>query len=230
LDVITHLRQSDNAKHYVQLMDTLIQAIVTCRVFKKNRTKNLFSEWVTVSDEAFLILCLVNYEKKWRYQKLQNLMGESPPPSSSDSDEDEETDDENFEDKKPKARNQDRKPRARYTGKDKGTKKSWSLRGLKAFNEAMIMVKRDRDSNGRHFDNLFLQMMKEKYDKPAAKSKHDKRGAVAMKEEHHILTDWNIQEFIEFDDKRRAEQGEARRGEKEHTSNSDSSEPSKHAV
>ena len=211
-------------------MDTLIQAIVTCRVFKKKSNQNPF-QWMGDSIRRGISSSVpCKLRKKWRYQKLQNLMGESPPPSSSDSDEDEETDDENVEDKKPKARNQDRKPRARYTGKDKGTKKSWSLRGLQAFNEAMIMVKRDRNSNGRHFDNLFLQMMKEKYDKPVAKSKHDKRGAVAMKEEHHILTDWNIQEFIEFDDKRRAEQGKARRGEEEHNSNSDNSEPSKHAV
>ena len=61
-------------------MEILVQAVGTSKAFKKNRTKHPFSDWVAVSDEAFLIECLVNYERTWRAEKFEVNNG-SPPPS-----------------------------------------------------------------------------------------------------------------------------------------------------
>ena len=218
------MRSIAYAKHYAQLMDMLIQAIVTYRTFRNNRTKNLFSDWVTVSDEAFLLLCLDNYRVKWRYQKLHSNTTGEPPSGGSEEDEDDE------EDRKPKACNNDgEKPsRARWTGKDKGTKRSWSNKGLDAFNNAMMDVQRDRTKRGKRFDNLFLQMMKEKYEKPGSgkEDKHDK--VEGQLEQQRILTDWDVQEYVQWFDKEKADEARAR-GEEVINSSSDS-ETSKHAV
>jgi hypothetical protein len=70
---------SQNITKYVDTMAKLVQAVVTSKAFKKNRTKHPFSDWETVSDEAFLILCLGNYEKTWRAKKLRVNNGPPPP-------------------------------------------------------------------------------------------------------------------------------------------------------
>ena len=75
-----HMRSIDTATNYINIMlDKLIQTVVTYNVYKMNRTTRPFSEWVTVSDEAFLIICLENYSRKWQYEKELKEMGSKPP-------------------------------------------------------------------------------------------------------------------------------------------------------
>jgi hypothetical protein len=64
------MRSKQNITKCVYMMAKLVQAVVTSKAFKKNRTKHPFSDWVTVSDEAFSILCLGNYEKTWLAKNL----------------------------------------------------------------------------------------------------------------------------------------------------------------
>jgi hypothetical protein len=75
----TSMRSKENITKYVDMMAKLVQAFVTSNAFKKNQSKHPFSDWVTVSDEAFLILCLGNYEKTWRAEKLRVNNGPRPP-------------------------------------------------------------------------------------------------------------------------------------------------------
>jgi hypothetical protein len=49
-----HMKSIDAAANYIHMLDKLIQAVVTYKVYKMNRRTRPFSEWVTVSDEAFL--------------------------------------------------------------------------------------------------------------------------------------------------------------------------------
>ena len=53
--VYTSMRSKENIKKYVDMMAKLVQAVVTSKAFKKNRTKHPFSDWVTAPNEAFLI-------------------------------------------------------------------------------------------------------------------------------------------------------------------------------
>ena len=47
-----HMRSIDTAVNYINMLDKLIQAVVTYKVYKMNRTTRPFSEWVTVSDDG----------------------------------------------------------------------------------------------------------------------------------------------------------------------------------
>jgi hypothetical protein len=106
--VYTLMRSKENITKYIDMMAILVQTVVTSKAFKKNRTKHPFSDWVTVSNDGFLILCLGNYEKKWRAKKLRVNNGPAPPPSGHEVEE-------------PITE-------PRYTGKSSGTKQSWSKR------------------------------------------------------------------------------------------------------
>ena len=46
---------------------------------ENNWTRHPCSNWVTVSDGAFLVLCLGNYEKTWCAKKLRVNKGPPPP-------------------------------------------------------------------------------------------------------------------------------------------------------
>ena len=172
-----YMRSTDTAANYIHLLDQLIQAVVTYKVYKVNRTTRPLSEWVTVSDEAFLIICLENYSKMWRYEKQHQQMG--MPPKGEDAE-------------------GDLKPTARYTGKQKGTKRSWSKRGLKTFNKTMVRIYQDRaSSNGKEFDALFMQHMKDVHEASRKKADNNKLGAaVSRKKESLILSDFNIEAYM----------------------------------
>ena len=78
--VYTLMRSKENITKYIDMMAKLLQAVVTSKALKKNRTKHPFSDRVTSFDEAFIILCLGNYEKTWR-AKTRRMNNGSPPPS-----------------------------------------------------------------------------------------------------------------------------------------------------
>ena len=166
------MRSQETAANYIHLLDQLIQAVVSYRMYKMNRTTRPLSEWVTVSDEAFLIICLENYSKMWRYETLLERMG--PPPESEYAE-------------------GDAVPTARYTGKQKGTKRSWSKKGMKIFNKTMVRIYQDRATYGVEFDALFMQHMKNVHEKSRKKADINKPGAaVPRKKESLILSDFNI--------------------------------------
>ena len=175
-DTYVRMRNQETAANYTHLLDQLIQAVVSYRVYKMNRTTRPLSEWVTVSDEALLIICLENYSKMWRYETLLERMG--PPPESEYAE-------------------GDAAPTARYTGKQKGTKRSWSKRGIKIFNKTMVRIYQDRATYGVEFDALFMQHMKDVHEKSRKKADSNKQGAaVPRKKESLILSDFNIKAYM----------------------------------
>ena len=74
------LRSKQNIWKYVDMTEKLVQAVVTSKAFYKSRTKHPFSDWVTVSDDAFLISCRGNYEMTCCAVK-HSVNNGSPPPS-----------------------------------------------------------------------------------------------------------------------------------------------------
>jgi hypothetical protein len=121
------MRSKQNITAYVDMMAKLVQSVATPKAFKKNQAMHPFTDWVTVSDEAFLILlCLGNYERIWHAQKLR--LNNGPPPLSGHE-------------------VGELIPEPRYTGKRNGTKQSWSKNGMKIFNVCMVRVHLDRAKN-----------------------------------------------------------------------------------
>lgn len=141
---IIGMRSEASRNNYIDLLDSLVKGVVTYKLYKKNRTTKPLSEWVTNTDEAFILLCLHNYSPKWRHEHWVKLYG---PPNNDNE--------------------QQPGPESLYTGPERGTKRSWSREGLAQFNTYMINVYRDRQENGPAFDEEFLQEMKSRYDVPA---------------------------------------------------------------
>ena len=89
------------------------------------------SEWFTLTDEAFLLLCLELYAAKWNRAWAQAAHQQQQQPE-----EQKQRDEED----------------ARYTRRSRGTKRSWSRDRLERFNAIIVDVYRDRQANGTAFD------------------------------------------------------------------------------
>jgi hypothetical protein len=147
---IIGMRSESSWDKYIEMLDSLVKGVVIYKLYKKNRTTKPLSEWVTNTDEAFILLCLHNYSTKWRHEHWVKHYG---PPI-----------DEN--EKQPR-------PESLYTGPERGTKRSWLREGLEHFNTYMINVYRDRQENGAAFDKEFLQEMKRRCDAPCQQPQYD---------------------------------------------------------
>ena len=86
---------------------------------------NPLSEWFTLTDEAFLLLCLESYVPKWNREWAQSSRAPVAAAAAAARQQQEGEQTEGDED-------------ALYTGKSRGTKRSWSKDGLERFNGLMI--------------------------------------------------------------------------------------------
>ena len=134
-------------KAYVQLLDCLGRAVVGRKVYIENRMNRPLSEWFTLTDEAFLLLCLESYVDKWNREWAQAPPADAAPQQQQDGGQEVDNDE------------------ARYTGRSQGTKRSWSKEGLERFNGLMVDVFRDRQVNGAKFDVIFREEMIRRYSK-----------------------------------------------------------------
>ena len=105
---IAKMRDVTSRRAYISMLGCMLKSVVPAKSFKMNRTTKPMSEWVTISDEAFLMLCTESYSGKWTYEEYINQMG---PPS-----------------------NPEDEPEVLHTGRSQGTKRSWSRDGLDRFN------------------------------------------------------------------------------------------------
>jgi hypothetical protein len=126
-------------EYYMDLLDDLLKTVVGATKFKENRCERHLSEWFTITDEAFLLLCLENYWQQWHYEWMVSRIG---PPN---------------EEPAPEVTN------PRYTGKTRGTKRSWSREGMERFNNLAVLVYNDRRERGEDFDEWFLREMIESH-------------------------------------------------------------------
>ena len=72
---------------------------------------------------------------------------------------------------------------------------------MKVFNGCMVRVHLDRAKNGKKFDVLFMQRMKDKYEKKktAANNKHGVEAAASHEDrDGFILSNFNIKSYMEW--------------------------------
>jgi hypothetical protein len=127
-------------EYYMDLLDVLLKTEVGATKFKENRCKRRLSEWFTITDEAFLLLCVENYWQQWHCKWIVKRSG---PPAN--------------EARAHEVMN------PRYTGKTRGTKRSWSREGMERFNNLAVLVYNDRRERDEDFDQWFLREMIESY-------------------------------------------------------------------
>ena len=178
LESIAGMRSDVTVDAYIDFLDTTIKAVVGYSKYKENRMTRPFSEWCTYTDEAFLMLCMETYGRKWGHEWRVEKYGR---PINI-----EEVDMARFE--------------SLYTAASQGTKRSWSAEGMERFNALMINVFRDRRDNGRLFDELFLEEMKRKYTKVnTRKLNNDELGddAAATRQRQTIVyNDFNLELLV----------------------------------
>ena len=173
------------------IIEGMIAAIVTCKKFKEKRMKEPLTNWVTVSDETFLLLCLDNYAHVWRYEV-----------------------------RKAEGRLEDgeKRHKALFTGKGLGSKKSWDDRAMNVFNNTMKKVWTDRYEHGKKFDAHFLKYMEFVGNNTPVKGNRvgseDEAGAQASTSPI-ILSDFNIESVMaqEYKEQNKPKKGSAGREE-----------------
>lgn len=124
---------------YIDLLEDFLKTVVGASVFKAYRCRRNLSEWFTITDEAFLLLCLKNYYRQWQYEWM---VAENGPPNKVPAPE---------------------TISPRYNGKTMGTKRSWSNEGMECFNNLAVLVYNDRRESGKEFDQWFLEGMIKSY-------------------------------------------------------------------
>ena len=113
----------------MELLDCLASAVVGRKVYIDNRMTKSLSEWFTLTVKAFLLLCLELYVHKWNQEWAQTSLA---PVAAARQQEGEQ-----------KAGDED----ALYTGKSRGTKRSWSKDGFERLNGLAVDVYPDRQAN-----------------------------------------------------------------------------------
>jgi hypothetical protein len=179
MDRIADMRRIRSRAAYIELLDCLVKAVVGRKVYIENRMIKPLSEWFTRTDEAFLLLCLESYSAKWNREWAAARRQQRGEQKQGDEEEDEEP---------------------RYTGKSKGTKRSWSKEGLERFNALMIDVFRDREVNGTAFDHVFKEEMISRYGKkPNDETADEEQRAQPAPETRRVVmvySDFNIEQFM----------------------------------
>ena len=60
-----------NSKEYIKFISHFAPALTGVTFWNKNKMTKPVSELLTVTDEAFLLLCIINYSATWKAQEKQ---------------------------------------------------------------------------------------------------------------------------------------------------------------
>jgi hypothetical protein len=121
------MRRISSRSVYIELLDCLVRAAVGWKVYVDNRMTKPLSEWFTRTDEAFLLLCLESYVGKWNWEWTRATLVLAAPPQPPQQQEGEQ-------------KQGDDREEALYTGRSRGTKRSWSAEELERFNALVVDV------------------------------------------------------------------------------------------
>ena len=116
---------------------SVLQRSIDVKVWRKQVTKVVISDFVPVSAEALVLLTIDNSMKVWKYdlEKEEERVGERPP--------------------------------AEYTGKGDGQNSGWTSKGLKKYEEYTRHVVAERKEEGRvEAEKRFLEYMRNGNSKP----------------------------------------------------------------
>jgi hypothetical protein len=84
-NALTFKCNSINTEDYVKFISHFGPALTGMAFWNNNKTTKLVSELLTISDEAFIHLCIINYSATWKAQKKEKIgeMAEEVPVSHS---------------------------------------------------------------------------------------------------------------------------------------------------
>ena len=189
LSSIRGMRRIASRAAYIELVDCLAKSVTGRKRYMENRMTKPLSEWFTLTDEAFLLLCLENNVGKWNRQWAQKQLRLQVPPQVRQQQQGQEIQDDIQEED------------ALYTGKSRGTKRSWSNEGLERFNALMIDVYRDRKENGTNFDIVFQEEMNNRYTPGPEDEEPDPGGQEHEQVPHvnrvvQVYSDFNMEELV----------------------------------
>jgi hypothetical protein len=137
MEQIIELRNDPlEGEYYMDLLDNLLKAVVGATKFKENRCKRCLSEWFTITNEAFLLLCFKNCRKQLHFKWMVKTNG--PPANEACAHE---------------------VMNRLFTCKTRGSKRSWSRERMERFNNLTVLVYNDRRERGKDFDQWFLWEM-----------------------------------------------------------------------
>ena len=77
LNQIAGMRSPATKDKYIDFIDCLVKAVVGYIKYMENHTRQPLSQWFTLTDEAFLMVCIESYMTKWRHDWMVERMG--PP-------------------------------------------------------------------------------------------------------------------------------------------------------
>ena len=75
LNIIQNMRSKGSRIQYLFFLDCFVSAVIGVKKWKEKRMSKPFSEYVSISDEAFLLLLYESYNSKWVHKyKLDNQL------------------------------------------------------------------------------------------------------------------------------------------------------------
>jgi len=72
-NALTFKRNQRNSEEYVKFISHFGPALTGTTFWNNNKTTKLVSELLTISDEAFIHLCIINYSATWKAQEKKKL-------------------------------------------------------------------------------------------------------------------------------------------------------------
>ena len=75
LNLFQSMRSKASRIQYLFFLDCFVSAVIGVKKWKQNRMSKPFSEYVSISDEAFLLLLYESYNSKWVHEyKIDNKL------------------------------------------------------------------------------------------------------------------------------------------------------------
>jgi hypothetical protein len=76
-NALTYKRHPKNSEEYIKFISHFGPALTGVAFWNNNKTTKLVSELLTISDEAFIHICIINYSATWKAQEKKKLLGET---------------------------------------------------------------------------------------------------------------------------------------------------------
>ena len=190
------MRSASTAKRYAKFLYLYAKSVTGLKKWNANCKTSPLSEYFTLTDEAFLLLCHESYTAKWL-----SVFNNGSLPDAADAPVD-------ASDEIVLVSNCvsmvmtcvyglgtnqcDHNQNALYTGRTQGTKRSWTKVGMDRFNELMRLVYVNRKFNGVAFDAYMLRYIKYKRNKRSPTPAAVTPAATVV-----VYSDFNMQAIME---------------------------------
>jgi hypothetical protein len=183
----------ENFNMYADFVVFYIGAVVGLRHFEKDKCRKKFSEYVTVSDEAFAVLTLENNWLRWMAMAKAHHWKDSPIPTRWTVTRDKPTQSPTGKSKKKAVVNDSE---AQRDGIQQGPQarryRGWSAHGINRYNQLFDQIEKERSSKrGKRFEiNLLSYLQKEEENDSSSKRKKPRIEPAPLPTPKHEL--WTV--------------------------------------